>query len=187
MTLYATTGDLSIVRIGGTIVPGIVQSIELPERGLVWQVQQGTAGLGAFTIWRGVKLIESVKITTLLAKRGATMAEWDEAVSDWSAFLRTMHPNPKLKPPAWDADHPLFRLRWPPLGRVSLKSNSTAPLGERGLAWLGVVEFIEYKPLKLATPGPPDPAQIDSRDEPPADAAEANLQSLLSKAQQLTP
>lgn len=187
MTLYAPTDDLSIVRIGGAVVPGAVQSIELPERGMVWQVQQGSAGLGAFTIWRGVKLIESVKITTMLCKKGAPPAEWDDAVDAWQTFMRAIHPNPKLKPPAWDADHALFRLLWPPLGRVSHKSNRPAPANDRGTAWLGVIELIEYRPLKLATPGPPDPAQIDSRDQPPADAEEANLQSLLSKAQQITP
>jgi hypothetical protein len=189
VTLYAATDDLSIVRVGGGIVvPGIVQSIELPERGINWQVQQGVSGLGASTIWRGVKLIESVKITTMLAKRGAPMVEWDEAVAAWAEFLKTIDPAPlKRKPPAWDIDHPLFRMLWPPLGRVAHKSNRPAPAHDRGLAWLGIIEFIEYRPLKLATPGPPDPAQIDSRDQPPADAYEANFLSLMNKAAQITP
>ncbi len=189
--LYLPTDDLSIVRVGPYQVPGIVQSIALPERGINWQVQQGVAGIGAATIYRGIKLIESVKITTLLAKRQAPHGpEWEEAVSAWTQFLKSIHPIPTntaatARPPAWDVDHPLFRLLHPPLARMSHKSNVPTPANDRGTAWFGVLELIEYKPLKLAPAGPPEPAQIDSREVPPRNATEQNRAALLDHARNL--
>jgi hypothetical protein len=185
--LYLATDQLSIVRVGPHQVPGIVQSIELPERGIVWQVQQGVAGIGAHTIWRGVKLIESVKIKTLLAKRSAPHGpEWDEAAAAWMQFLRSIDPAPLVRsPPAWDVDNPLFRMLWPPLARCAHKSNVPTPANDKGLAWIGVLELIEYKKLKLAPAGPPEPAQIDSREVPPRDAAEANRAAGLDRARQV--
>jgi hypothetical protein len=185
VTLY--TDDMSRFAIGSIVVPGKVQSVELPEREIIWNVQQGVAGIGAATIFRGVKLIETVKVTTLLAKLGAPKAEWDQAVAEWVQFMRTIHPSPTLKPPAWDVDYPAFRILWPPLGRMSHKANKIDAwkAGPPVTAYTATLTLIEYKPLKLAKPGPPDPAQIDSRDIPPRDAEEVELQELTEKAKGL--
>lgn len=185
MTLYSD--DMSRFVVGAIAVPGILQTVELPEREIIWNVQQGVAGIGAYTIFRGIKIIETVKVTTLLVKAGAPRSEWDQAVAEWMSFLRTIHPSPTLKPPAWDVDYPAFRFLWPPLARMSHKANKIDQWkpGPPATAYTATLTLIEYKPLKLAKPGPPDPAQIDSRDIPPRDAEERELAELLEKAKGL--
>ena len=57
-----------VFGIGPYVVPGIVQNVEVPDRALTWQITQGAAGgIGAATIWRGVKIDEGgIIITTLI-------------------------------------------------------------------------------------------------------------------------
>lgn len=185
MTLYNDDGSLSRFLVGPVVVPGILQTVALPEREIIWQVQQGVAGIGGSTIWRGVKLIESVVITTLLATPGKTMAEWNEAVAAWKAFMFQIHPVATAKPPAWDVSYPTFALLHPPLSRMAHKKNSIQPFNANATAHKAILELIEYKPLKLVRAGPPDPAQIDSRDVPPQTAAEAEADALLQHARGL--
>ncbi len=184
MTLY--TANLGQLLIGPTPIPGVIQpGIEIDGREINWQVQAGVSGLGAATIFRGVKLIENIKVKTLLAIPGKPQIQWDEAVALWTAFLRAIWPVTTVKPPAWDVDHPLFTLVYPPVSRVAHKLNRIVPFNSANTAWLAELTLIEYKPLKLAKPGPPDPAKIDGRDKPPKDAMEAEIEDLLNKAKNL--
>lgn len=185
MTLYSS--NMSLFMVGNLPVPGVLQSVSSPVREINWSVQQGVAGVGAATIYRGRKLIESLKVKTLLLSAGGTKEEYDAVVAQWMAFMRAIDPRPPAAPPAWDIDYPTLRVLYPPMGRAAHKTNSVEPWkeGPPVVAYCAVLELIEYKPLKLAKPGPPDPAQIDSRDVPPRDAAEEELQELLKKAEGL--
>lgn len=181
------TSDMSRFVVGALPVPGVLQSVSSPVREINWHVQQGVAGLGAATIYRGRKLIESLKVKTMLLKPGGTRAEYDAVVAEWMAFMRAIDPRPTLAPPAWDIDYPTLRVLYPPMGRAAHKTNSVEPWkeGPPVVAYNAVLELIEYRPLKLAKPGPPDPAQIDSRDIPPRDAEERELSELMEKAKGL--
>lgn len=179
MSLY--TSPLWICKIGDAFVPGILQSIDTPLREINWQVQTGVAGVGAATIYRGTKLIEEVTIRTRLGKPGTLQTTWDEAVAEWDAFLAILYPNPLVRPPAFNIDHPIFARLRPKLTTVAIKANGVEKANDAGTVWDGVLKLIEYRPLKLATPAQPDPAQIDSRDQPPRTAAEQEIQDLLNR------
>lgn len=179
-TLY--TSDLSRIQIGPAVVPGVVTSIKIPQREINWQVQMAVAGVGAATIYRGTKLIEAIEIESVLAVPGRPQNEWDQAPQEWLDFLRVLWPNPPAKPPAFNVDHPLFRMVYPAIATVAYKASSCEATNANGTAWRGKLVLIEYRPLKIIRPAAPDPAKLDNRDKPPQDAVEKELQDLLNKA-----
>lgn len=173
-----------IFGVGPYVVPGILQRVEVPDRALNWQIQQGSlGGLGAATIWRGVKLDEGgIVVTTLLTSSdGRPLEDADEAAAAWSSWLATIHPDTKRTPPAWDLSHPLLAAQWPPILRGSHSKNKMVPYSDSTIAWVGSVVLIEYKPLKLATPAQPDPAKLDDKTATPQDKNEQRIQELLEK------
>lgn len=170
--------------VGPHLVPGALQKVVVPLRSLKWQVTGGaTGGIGAGTTWRGVDIIESVEITTLITDdNGRAISDLDDALAVWVPFLALVHPAPKSKPPAWDCTHALLVGVWPPLARMAHSKNGIASFrGDDGLSWLGTLVLIEFMPLKQATPAAPDPAKIDNREEGPQDAAERQMQELIDK------
>jgi len=171
--------------IGPHLVPGVIQKVEVKPRQQNWQVQAGAAGgIGAATIWRGLKIDEdAVSISTLITDdAGKAVKDADDAVAIWTPFLTLIHPNPLVKPPAWSSFNPLLVGHWPIYETLSMKSNNIVPFRGDGLSWLGVLLLIEYKALKRAPVGPPDPAKLDDRSEGPADAAEREITELVNKA-----
>jgi hypothetical protein len=155
-----------IFTIGPYTVPGILQSVEVPDRALNWQVTQGSAGgIGAATIWRGVKLDEGgIVITTLITDDSEiVIQDADEAARRWGAFLDLVHPKAIAKPPTWQIAHPLLEAQRPRITQGSHSKNKMALFDKTKLAWLGSLVLIEYKPLKIIRPAEPDPAKLDSK------------------------
>lgn len=170
--------------IGPHVVPGRVQKVEVKPREENWQIQLGAAGgLGAATIWRGIKIADdAVSITTLITDdAGNVVRNPDDAAAIWTPFLTLIRPSPTGKPPSWTCFHPLLLGHWPVYDTMALKSNNLIPFREDGLSWLGAILLIEYKQLKRAAVGPPDPAKIDDRRETPTSAAERQVAELVNK------
>lgn len=151
--------------IGPYVMPGVLQSVEVPDRALNWQVTQGSAGgIGAATIWRGVKLDEGgIVITTLITNAaGEVEQDADEAARLWGAFLDLIHPQPIAKPPTWQIAHPLLEGQRPRITQGAHSKNKIALFEKSKIAWLGSLVLIEYKPLTIVRPAAPDPAKLDS-------------------------
>lgn len=174
----------NVFTIGPYTVPGCLQSVEIPGRALVWQVTQGAlGGIGAATIWRGVKITEGIVVTTLITRRddpNVAESDADVAAAIWREFLLLVHPNPNAKPPSWDAGHPFLDAQIPRVQRVAHSENRFVPFGNKTLAYLGSLLIIESKPLKRVTPAAPDPAKIDGV-EPPQTAAQKRIAELTDK------
>jgi hypothetical protein len=173
-----------IFNIGPYVVPGILQSVEVPDRALNWQVTQGSAGgIGAATIWRGVKLDEGgIVITTLITNaRGEVEQDADEAARLWRSFLELVHPQGITKPPTWQISHPLLDAQQPRITQGAHSKNKMALFDKTKIAWLGSIVLIEYKALKIVRPGPPDPAKLDTKEVTPQTARERYALELVEK------
>ena len=173
-----------IFTIGPYVVPGILQSVEVPDRALNWQVTQGSAGgIGAATIWRGVKLDEGgVVITTLITgESGEVTQDADEAARLWGSFIDLVHPQSIAKPPTWQIAHPLLDAQRPRITQGAHSKNKLALFDKSKLAWLGSIVLIEYKPLKIVRPGAPDPAKLDTKEVTPQTARERYALELVEK------
>jgi hypothetical protein len=170
--------------IGPYIVPGVLQSVEVPDRALNWQVTQGSAGgIGAATIWRGVKLDEGgILITTLVTNdAGEVEQDADEAARLWGAFIELIHPKPIAKPPTWQVAHPLLEAQRPRITQAAHSKNKLSLFDKSKIAWLGTLVLIEYKPLKIVRPAAPDPAKLDSKTVTPQTARERYALELAEK------
>lgn len=173
-----------VFSIGPYTVPGILQSVEVPDRALNWQVTQGSAGgIGAATIWRGVKLDEGgIVLTTLITDIGGTVIQdADEAARAWGAFLDLIHPKAIAKPPTWQIAHPLLEGQRPRITQAAHSKNKLGLFDKRSIAWLGSLVLIEYKPLKIIRPAAPDPAKLDSKEVTPQTAREKYALELVEK------
>jgi hypothetical protein len=165
-----------VFTIGPYTVPGILQSVEVPDRALNWQVTQGSAGgIGAATIWRGVKLDEGgIVITTLITDAsGNVEQDADEAARLWGGFIDLVHPQAIAKPPTWQVAHPLLSAQRPRITQAAHSKNKLALFDKSKLAWLGSLVLIEYKPLKIVRPAAPDPAQLEDKQVTPQNDREA--------------
>lgn len=177
--------------IGPYIVPGVLQGVEVPDRALNWQITQGAlGGIGASTIWRGTKIDEGgIVITTLITDvDGLVIEDADEAARVWGAFLDQVHPQAgTAKPPAWDLRHPLLDAQRPRIQRGAHSKNKMVLFREGSIAWLGSLILIEFKPLKLATPAPPDPAKLSDKEETPQNARQRQIAELIDKVNNKLP
>jgi hypothetical protein len=173
-----------IFKIGPYDVPGILQNVEVPDRALTWQITQGAAGgIGAATIWRGVKIDEGgIIITTLITDdAGLVVQDADDAARRWGAFVDLVHPKATTKPPTWDLSHPLLSAQRPMIQRGAHSKNKMLPYAKNSIAWVGSLVIIEYRPLKLARPAEPDPAKLDSNTVTPQNKREVLALELIEK------
>lgn len=172
--------------VGPELVPGRLQRVEIPSRDLVWAVSQlGAGGVGASTIWRGVKVAEGgIVVTTLITdEQDNVVSNLEDAVAIWIPFLSLVHPNPKAKPPTWDCTHPLLISAWPFIGPLSIAGNKLVDFRNGdGLSWLGSIVFQEYFKAKRITPAAPDPAKLTNEAKGPVDKAEEMISDLAEKA-----
>lgn len=174
----------NVFNIGPYVVPGILQYVEVPDRALNWQVTQGAAGgVGAATIWRGVKIDEGgIVITTLITNdAGEVVQDADEAARLWGAFLDLVHPQAIAKPPTWQLSHPLLEAQRPRISQGAHSKNKMVLFDKSKIAWLGSLVLIEYKPLKIARPAAPDPAKLDNNEFTPQTAKERRVAELIEK------
>lgn len=177
-----------VFTIGPYTVPGVLQSVEVPDRALNWQVTQGSAGgIGAATIWRGVKLDEGgIVLTTLVTNdAGEVEQDADEAARLWGAFIELIHPKPIAKPPTWQVAHPLLEAQRPRITQAAHSKNKLSMFDKTKIAWLGTLVLIEYKPLKIVRPEAPDPAKLDSKTPTPQTARQQYRAELRTKAKNL--
>lgn len=180
-----TSAKVWEVKVGGRIVPGIVQDILINARSLKWDVQQAIGTSGGVTIYRGGTPIESIKIVTLLVDP-ETEENTDEVEAEWKALVEMTVPKDGKQPPSFEFQNVLTDFLRPRLTKVAHKSHATPEAASIVSGAPKVfIEFIEPRPRKPAPASPPKPAQLDSGVKPPADAAEQEIQDLITAAKQL--
>ena len=173
--------------IGPHLVPGVIQRIEVKPRQENWQITMGAAGgIGAATIWRGLKIEDdAVSIETLITQDGdplgAVLRNPDDAAAVWTPYLTLLRPTATGKPPSWTCFHPLLLGHWPVYDKFALKANNLRAFRADGLSWVGSLLLVEYKPLRRAAVGPPDPAKIDANKTTPSDALEQEVNDLVNQ------
>jgi hypothetical protein len=169
MTDAEDWGLLSLVMAGKIYdVPGLVESIEGCERTQLWIVQKGIDASFAFTIWRGAQLQESVKITLGLAN-----PQIRDAYIDLGRQLS----------PVWGTKKPTSMM---PVNaafgaagitRIGIRTWGT-PKPSAGCGWRAVLDVIEYRKMRRAPVGPPDPPKKESEN----DRLEKEFSNLKEKA-----
>ena len=171
---FRDPGPWGRVTIGGYLVPGIVSAIDGAEKPEEWNVQKGSAGNNAVTVWKGTKLAESIKITVVLAT--------ETAFDDYAGLVSTLRPKIGEKPPSLAIESPILAANG--ITRVAVK-NIGQPKPRADLAWTVEIELIEYNPAKPAAAGQASPAKPpDAPEQTPEEKAFAAALDAASKAGQ---
>lgn len=160
-----------VVRIGGMRVPGVVTSITGPALIWEWAVQAGLGLGGKSTVYKGVGLVEEIKIISALHGQ-ASFALWVDTL------IPALSPPRGLKPRALVADHPA--LAYAKISKVVVKRIGI-PEHKGKQLWAGELVIMPYAPVIPVRVGKPDPAKVDGPPKP-ADFLEQKLQEALKQA-----
>lgn len=181
----------NVFTIGDFKVPFAVLKVEMGLRKQVWQVTQAALGsVGAASTWRGIEIdTAGLTITSLIMAEGfepgmpggVVVTDADEAARLHINFVKRIHPGvdgvTPPNPPVWDCDHPVPRSRF--ARKLAHLASGIMPFNDTASAWLSVIALIEAKPLKRLTPSAPDPAKLNSKNEPATTALERELEELI--------
>lgn len=167
------------------VVPGLYQKIAVPSREINWTITGAAAGgLGAATVWRGVKIPEGgIVIETLLVDdAGNPIRDVEDATGIWVPFIFSMYPNPAVKPPVFSCFHPLLIARLPPIANCSIAAHDlVSPRGDH-LSWHGILTLQAIVPQRKAAAAPPDPAKLSQKSSGPIDEVERQIDELRKQA-----
>ncbi len=177
--------DPSIVKLSGSLMPGMVQSIDGGDRKFKWDKQAGTGSSGATNVFKGAEIADGIKIVTFaptLAMQRASVA--------WRKYIAPV----KIggKPPTFLVENVL--LEFNEIGRLSIASIEQPKVSkDRNVVF--VWTFTEYNPPTPAKTGPAnsalkggalsgakggDPATADLQKQ--AAAAKADLAKAMAKS-----
>lgn len=146
------------VRIGGRLIKAPLVAIDGNELEDEWNIQKGTNTSGATAAWRGVKLIESVKLTFECATGDGTTAEQDyEELMDVYDMIA---PAPRLglagpKPPTVKIENAILnRIGFTDCCRKGFREYVTETN-----SWRVDFTLIQYAPPREAGAGAQDPSK----------------------------
>jgi hypothetical protein len=168
--------DPSIVKLGGIVLPGLVQSIKGANRKFIWEKQKGTASSGATIIYKGTDIAESIEIVTF-----APTLAMQEASVKWNAYVTPA----KIggQPATFQIENVLIEFN--KITRVSIaevKQPDETKDQNVVFVWL----LTEYSPPAPAKTGPADPASKGKGGAggtaKPGDPAIASLQAQAAAA-----
>jgi hypothetical protein len=147
-----------VIFIGGVQVPGTVVDIDGADKPSIWLVQHGIMQSGGFTIWRGTKIAEEIKVSSKLID--------GQAFSDWLAIGRKLRPKEDAKPPAFLAENSALNFA----GIINVSGRVKHPKwSQMGGYWIGEMILIEVRSPKQIKPGPPDPPRKRTKNDELAD------------------
>lgn len=146
------------VIIGGKLVKAALVAIDGAEIVDDWNVQKGTGTSGATAAYRGVNLLEGVKLTFRCADGDGSTAEED--YDDLSDHFDALAPARKAgaqggKPPTRSIENPILnRIGLTAICRKAWKENDDDAGG-----WLVDLTVIQYSPPVPAATGAQDPTK----------------------------
>jgi hypothetical protein len=146
------------VRIGGRLIKAALVAIDGNELLDDWNVQKGTNTSGATAAYRGVNLIEGVKLTFECANGDGSTAEQD--YDDLSDLWDMLAPAPRKglagpKPPTQKIENAILnRIGLTDACRKAWKESPTATG-----SWLVELTLIQYAPPAPAGAGAQDPSK----------------------------
>jgi len=157
------------LKLSGWLIPAIIVDIDGCERPHEWAVQRGIGTSGAFTVWRGANLAETIVVTLEAPNK--------DTFDSLYALRNRIEGTPRRKPPTLAVENALFA--WARITRVALKK-----LGQMkpttGLSWRLPITFIEYNPQVIVPVGPADPAKPPATPTP-LDEGERTIQKLAAQ------
>lgn len=155
---YRSASEWGTIKIGGKAVPGVVIDVDGHSKPQVWAVQMGIAVSNAVSVWRGMKLAETITIKTNL---------FDEASIDaYYEMQELLLPKLGKKPPSLPIVN--AAINFAKIARVSCR-DVLAPKAISGGSWQGEIQLIEYNALKPAPIGPADPPKAKTENDLLAD------------------
>lgn len=176
--------DPSIVKLGGNLMPGIVQSIDGGDRKFIWKKQKATGSSGASIIFEGADIADAIKIVV-----AAPTLAIQQACAAWRKLIAPV----KIggKPPTFSVENVL--LEFNQIGRITIAEISQ-PKIQKDLTVLFQWTLTEYNPPAPAKVGPaaaagykggasgakgdPEIAKLQAQ----AVAAKAEMQKAMAKA-----
>lgn len=175
---YRNLEAFNRVRIGGRLITAAFTHVDGHELTLEWNIQKGTNTSGATAAFRGINLLEGVKLTFACGTGDGTTAEqdWDNL----QEIKSMLFPAPRLglagpKPPTRRLDNAL--LNGAGLTDVNLKAWKEY-CGETN-GWLVDMTLIQYAPPREAGAGAQDPSKPATGlpGSPPVDPQVATLRA----------
>lgn len=166
------------VKLGGSLLPGSVQSIAGAHRGFKWDVQNGTSSSGATNVFKGAQIAESIEIKT----RVVDAAGWNACVA-YRAYV--VPPKIGGKPPTFAIDNLL--IGYNQIGRVTI-ADVMQPEPGPGLSWDFTFKLTEYNPTVAAAAGKADPAKpgaAGAKGPSPVDEAEKVIADLAAQIKKI--
>ena len=145
---FLNPGPWGRIVTGGFTWPGVVLDIDDGEgRIQEWAFQRGTSGNGAVSIWRGQKLVESIKVTV-----GATTATAFNSLYELRDLLL---PKPGKKPPSLPIEN--GGLNFIGITKAAIGKMKAPKWVKEGNYWTLDIGLVEFNPSKPAPAGPADP------------------------------
>jgi hypothetical protein len=105
-----------------------------------------------------------------------------DAAAIWVAFILSVYPDAKQKPPVFSCFHPLLVSTVPVISDCSVHSHQLVSPKNDHLSWHGVLTLQAIVPAKKIAAAAPDPAKITNKAAGPEDAAEEMLARLAKEA-----
>jgi hypothetical protein len=136
--------DPSIVKLGGLLMPGMVQSIEGANRKFLWKKQKGTASSGATIVFEGADIAETIKVVVF-----APTLKMQEDCKAWRRYIAPV----KIggKPPTFAIENVLIEFN--EITRVTI-AEIAQPTESKDQNVTFIWTFTEYLPPAPAKTGP---------------------------------
>lgn len=146
------------VRIGGRLITAALVAIDGNELTDEWNVQKGTNTSGATAAYRGVNLIEGVKLTFECADGDGTTAEQD--YDNFMDVLDMIAPAPRAgsagpKPPTRSIENAILNR----IGLTNICRKAFREYPSDTNSWLFDLTVIQYAPPAPAGTGAQDPSK----------------------------
>lgn len=164
--------DPSLVKLGGALMPGLVQSIKGANRKFVWDKQKGTASSGATIVYKGADLAEAIEVVV-----AAPTDAMQRACKDWRKYIAPV----KIggKPPTFLVDNVLIEFN--EITRVSIAEIVQPDVAKDG-NMMFVWKLVEYNPPTPAKTGPAAAAGKGGSKAPGATKGDPEIVSLQAQA-----
>lgn len=146
------------VIIGGKIVKAAFEAIDGHELTDDWNVQKGTGTNGGTAAYRGVNLIEGVKLTFRCADGDGSTAEedYDDLSDHFDALAPARKPGQQGgKPPTRSIENPILNR----IGLTAICRKAWKEMPDDAGGWIVELTVIQYAPPAPAATGAQDPTK----------------------------
>lgn len=171
---YQDPGPFGRATIGGTLVPGVIRSINGSEKPEEIAIQAGTSSSNAVTVWKRTKLAESIVLVIDLATPAAHDA--------YMALRRVLRPKLGTKPPSLSIVNATINGNG--VTKVVCRDAPMPKWITPGGYWQATIDLAEQSPPRPAKSGVVNNASNTASGNVPTQG-EIMLQELLNQASKL--